>query len=192
MVPTAMKELPARLRDGDVAWLQAQYDSGALDQVSEHVTPEQWTVIGTALHAGDLETVRSTLNGVEIEGVGPLVLAKRNVVPLIIGGAIAAVAIIGLVIWLLSRGEDHPSEAVATTVASTDAAPTENIVQVVASDPQYSTLAQLLTSSGLTSLLSETGPYTLFAPDNAAFAALPAGELANLQADSDLTRNVLA
>src|SRR3954447_870152 len=192
---TALQELPARLRDGDLPWLQTQYDTGALAQVSEHVTSEQWTAIGTALHAGDLETVRANLKGVEIEGVGPLVLAKRNRVPLIVGGAIVAVAIVGLVIWLLARGEDAPSEAVTTTAATTEttrAEPDGNIVEVVAGNPHYSTLAQLLTSSGLTSLLSETGPYTLFAPDNAAFEALGAEQLATLESDDDLARNVLA
>src|SRR3954451_21228589 len=74
-----LNELPGKLRDGDdLAWLQTQYDTGALADVGAQVTPVEWATVGTALHAGDLETVRTVLKDAQIEGVGPVVVAKRN------------------------------------------------------------------------------------------------------------------
>ncbi len=48
----------------------------------------------------------------------------------------------------------------------------ESIVDIVAEDPRFSTLAELLQQTGLTNALSEDGPFTVFAPTNAAFEEL--------------------
>jgi uncharacterized surface protein with fasciclin (FAS1) repeats len=71
-------------------------------------------------------------------------------------------------------------------------APTQNVVQIIGSQPAYSTLSSLLATAGLTDLLSQTGPYTVFGPNNDAFAALPADTLAYLQSNVPLLRQVLA
>jgi uncharacterized surface protein with fasciclin (FAS1) repeats len=63
-----------------------------------------------------------------------------------------------------------PSTAVGTT----------NLVSMARSDAQFSTLAKAIDAAGLADTLSGAGPYTLFAPTNAAFAKLPAGELDRL------------
>ncbi|WP_414753112.1 fasciclin domain-containing protein [Anabaena sp. CCY 9910] len=56
-----------------------------------------------------------------------------------------------------------------------------NIVALAASSNSFSTLTSLLRTAGLTDILEQPGPYTVFAPTNEAFAALPAGTLEQLQ-----------
>ncbi|MBN3940240.1 MAG: fasciclin domain-containing protein [Nostoc sp.] len=64
---------------------------------------------------------------------------------------------------------------VAGTPASTD------IVSLAASSSSFTTLTSLLKTAGLADILQQPGPYTVFAPTNDAFAALPAATLEQLQ-----------
>jgi len=57
------------------------------------------------------------------------------------------------------------------------------IVDVAAGNPDFATLVELVTAAGLGETLSGTGPFTVFAPTNEAFAAVPADTLAALAAD---------
>jgi uncharacterized surface protein with fasciclin (FAS1) repeats len=59
----------------------------------------------------------------------------------------------------------------------------KNIVETAASNPEFSTLAKLIGDTGLTQTLSGPGPFTVFAPTNAAFAKVPAKTMAELAAD---------
>ena len=65
-----------------------------------------------------------------------------------------------------------------------------NITQLVATDPQFSTLASLLNQTGLTATLMN-GVYTVFAPTNAAFAKLDKATLDALAADPEKLKQVL-
>ncbi|MGG6294074.1 fasciclin domain-containing protein [Leptolyngbya sp. AN02str] len=56
---------------------------------------------------------------------------------------------------------------------ATDAAGTETIDQVVANDDSFSTLEAAIQAAGAQDMLSQPGPYTVFAPTNEAFEALP-------------------
>ena len=56
----------------------------------------------------------------------------------------------------------------------------KNIVELAQSTPSLSTLASAIEAAGLTSTLSGGGHFTVFAPTNDAFAALPAGVLDSL------------
>merc|ERR1711998_306592 len=56
----------------------------------------------------------------------------------------------------------------------------KTIVDLAAATPALSTLVTALKAADLVSTLSGKGPFTVFAPTNKAFAALPAGVLANL------------
>lgn len=64
---------------------------------------------------------------------------------------------------------------------NTAKAETKNVVEVVQSNLNYSTLAGLLYQADLTTTLEGSGPYTLFAPTNAAFAKLPPQTLQDLK-----------
>ena len=56
----------------------------------------------------------------------------------------------------------------------------ENIVEIAAADARFSTLVAAVTAAGLAETLSGPGPFTVFAPVNDAFAALPAGTVETL------------
>ncbi len=55
-----------------------------------------------------------------------------------------------------------------------------NIVETAAGNPAFSTLVTALTAADLTFALGGTGPFTVFAPSNGAFAKLPEGTVAEL------------
>lgn len=69
-----------------------------------------------------------------------------------------------------------PATAQEAPAADADA----SIVTVLQEDGRFTTLLGALETAGLTQTLTEPGPYTLFAPTDSAFAALPEGVLASL------------
>jgi uncharacterized surface protein with fasciclin (FAS1) repeats len=79
------------------------------------------------------------------------------------------------------------------TIASSApaAASPQNIAQVAASNPQFSTLVSLLKKAGLVNALSGSGKLTVFAPTNAAFKAVPQATLKKLAANRSLLAKVL-
>jgi uncharacterized surface protein with fasciclin (FAS1) repeats len=81
--------------------------------------------------------------------------------------------------------------AVAVPVAAPASARSDKtIVEVAASDPQFSTLVGLVQKAGLQDTLSSER-LTVFAPTNAAFAKVPKATLDALAADPDQLRAVL-
>jgi len=62
------------------------------------------------------------------------------------------------------------------------------IAQVVQVTPSLSTLSTALKSANLVDALNGPGPFTLFAPDNNAFNALPAGTLQNLMLPANMKK----
>merc|ERR1712166_281775 len=85
------------------------------------------------------------------------------------------------------------------TPPSTLGSAEKNIVELAAGIPDLSTLVTALTAGKLVTALSGTGPFTVFAPTNEAFAALPAATLASLlkpanikQLDAILEYHVIA
>lgn len=75
-----------------------------------------------------------------------------------------------------------PSKArpVTTTAPTTTEAPLPNIVELAESVKDLSTLVSAVVAGGLVDTLSSTGPFTVFAPTNDAFGALPADTLDSL------------
>lgn len=67
----------------------------------------------------------------------------------------------------------------------------QTISGLAASNPNLSTLATALRITGLDAVLAQGGPFTVFAPTNAAFAALPAGTLDNLIANPSQLADIL-
>src|SRR5512137_817552 len=59
----------------------------------------------------------------------------------------------------------------------------QDIVDTAVSAGQFNTLAKALTEAGLIETLKGTGPFTVFAPTDEAFAKLPAGTLEALLKD---------
>lgn len=58
--------------------------------------------------------------------------------------------------------------------------PTKNIVENAVNSPEHTTLVAAVKAAGLVDTLSGPGPFTVFAPTNAAFARLPAGTVETL------------
>jgi uncharacterized surface protein with fasciclin (FAS1) repeats len=58
--------------------------------------------------------------------------------------------------------------------------PANTVVDIAAGDPQFSTLVTAIQAADLEDTLRGEGPFTVFAPTNAAFDALPAGTLDTL------------
>jgi uncharacterized surface protein with fasciclin (FAS1) repeats len=71
-----------------------------------------------------------------------------------------------------------PSNSAPANVAQTQA--TADIVDTAVAAGQFKTLAAALTAAGLVDTLKGAGPFTVFAPTDAAFAALPPGTVENL------------
>lgn len=70
--------------------------------------------------------------------------------------------------------------AVAILLASGSAVHAKDIVETAKSTGQFSILLQAATAAGMAGMLEEPGPYTVFAPTDEAFKALPAGMLDRL------------
>lgn len=60
---------------------------------------------------------------------------------------------------------------------------TKNIVETAMSQKRFSTLVKLLKQANLVDTLNGPGPFTVFAPTNAAFKKLPKGTIKNLTPD---------
>ncbi|MCK0172376.1 fasciclin domain-containing protein [Aliiroseovarius sp. S1123] len=73
------------------------------------------------------------------------------------------------------------SAAAAVAIALSAGAATANtVVDIAAGDERFSTLVAAVQAAGLAETLSGPGPFTVYAPVNDAFAALPKGTVDNL------------
>lgn len=99
----------------------------------------------------------------------------------VLGLAIAAISVL---VGLPAQAKPCSQSSSATTVTPnlTMAQTTEagTIVEVAAANPSFSTLVTAVKAAGLAEVLSGSGPFTVFAPTDAAFAALPKGTLEKL------------
>lgn len=67
----------------------------------------------------------------------------------------------------------------------------QNIVETALANPDFSTLVTALKKANLVETLSGTGPFTVFAPNNAAFAKIPAETLIAVLADQNKLTAIL-
>jgi uncharacterized surface protein with fasciclin (FAS1) repeats len=74
---------------------------------------------------------------------------------------------------------DQMSEK-TVTVGGAPMYPSKNIIQNAVSSKDHTILVVAVKAAGLVDTLSGPGPFTVFAPTNAAFAKLPAGTVDNL------------
>jgi len=80
---------------------------------------------------------------------------------------------------------------VIDTVLTVPAPQPGNIVEIASGNADFSTLVTAIQAAGLANTLSGPGPFTVFAPTNAAFNALPAGALQALLANvPELTKTL--
>jgi uncharacterized surface protein with fasciclin (FAS1) repeats len=81
--------------------------------------------------------------------------------------------------------------APVASMASAKPAAKPNIVQTAVAAGQFKTLVKLVKEAGLAGALQGTGPFTVFAPTDAAFAKVPKSTLAALAKDKAKLRAVL-
>jgi uncharacterized surface protein with fasciclin (FAS1) repeats len=83
-----------------------------------------------------------------------------------------------------------PTPAPATPAPSM-AAELGDIVEVATEAGSFATLLEAATAAGLVETLQGEGPFTVFAPTDEAFAALPDGTLEGLLADPEALKQIL-
>lgn len=100
----------------------------------------------------------------------------------VLWATIAALALATVGAACSSDSSSSSSAAAETSMSASAAADTSSmtIAEIAASNPDFSTLVAAVDAAGLTETLSGTGPYTVFAPTNDAFDALPAGTVETL------------
>jgi uncharacterized surface protein with fasciclin (FAS1) repeats len=81
--------------------------------------------------------------------------------------------------------------ASAEKMGGSSSAATETVVGIAVSNPEFSTLVSAVTAAGLVDTLSGTGPFTVFAPTNDAFAKIPAATLQSILADKAALTSIL-
>ena len=175
----------AALPDGVVAGLLEDIPS-LTEVLTYHVvsgTVLAETVVGL--------TSAATLQGEEvtIEVIDP------NRPPLTIGNVMIDGATVLITDIIGSNGVIHVIDSVIlpTEIAASLSSPevTKTIVDIAVEDGRFETLVAALQAADLVSTLSGEGPFTVFAPTDDAFAALPEGTVDNLLADIPALTNVL-
>jgi len=86
-----------------------------------------------------------------------------------------------------AQTQDTTRKTTTTTTTTTTTAPdtsvTGDVVAALSVNAGYSTTAMLVKTANLEPVLKTGGPYTIFAPDNAAFSSMPPGQLDSLTKD---------
>lgn len=108
----------------------------------------------------------------------------KKLVPLFILVAVASNSVLALANDSWSNTTSSSKSTVTTTkcgMSMNQTVPAKmDIVGTAVNNPNFSTLVAALKAAGLVDALKGDGPFTVFAPTNAAFAKLPAGTLENL------------
>jgi uncharacterized surface protein with fasciclin (FAS1) repeats len=84
-----------------------------------------------------------------------------------------------------------PQENPPNNNKDVDVATLDTLSKLVTSTPEFSILAKALAKAGLLETLAGRGPYTVFAPNDAAFEALPPATLARLMGNTRMLKEVL-
>jgi uncharacterized surface protein with fasciclin (FAS1) repeats len=105
----------------------------------------------------------------------------------------AMIAILALVVAACSSDDDADEATTTTAAAATETteAMVENTIVDVAINNGFTTLVAAVQAAGLVETLSGEGPFTVFAPTDEAFAALPEGTLDDLLADPEALAEIL-
>lgn len=90
-----------------------------------------------------------------------------------------------------SSSKSDPMPTKDTTTSTAPASANETIVVVASGNPDFSTLVTAVKAADLVETLSGPGPFTVFAPTNAAFAAIPADQLNAILADKAQLTKIL-
>ena len=120
---------------------------------------------------------------------------RNNMIKLLLAGGLAAS------LPACMAGADSDVEAMGASASTRGSVmvggaamyPSRNIVENAVNSRDHTTLVAAVKAAGLVETLAGAGPFTVFAPTNAAFERLPAGTVETLlqPANRDMLRNVL-
>ncbi len=79
-----------------------------------------------------------------------------------------------------TQAVDSPKVETGVMVGGANMVPSKNIVENALGSSEHTTLVAAVKAAGLVETLSGTGPFTVFAPTNAAFDKLPKGTVETL------------
>ena len=91
----------------------------------------------------------------------------------------------------IEEAQEATQEAIEAEQTAQEAEERMNIVQTAVDSGQFDTLIAAVQEADLEETLSGEGPFTVFAPTDAAFASLPPGDLEALLDDKDALTDVL-
>src|SRR3981189_2986917 len=95
-------------------------------------------------------------------------------------GLLAATAATALAFGFATTGASLGASEKTEQVGSAPMYPSKNIIQNAVNSKDHPTLVAAVKAAGLVGTLEGTGPFTVFAPTNAAFNKLPPGTVDNL------------
>lgn len=116
---------------------------------------------------------------------------------------VAVIVILGLGGVFFMNNPSDDTKSMQTEPPAASAAPvktmtgetvpknSQTIVEIAAANPDFSTLVTAVGAADLAATLSGPGPFTVFAPTNAAFAKLPAGTVESLLEDKTKLGSIL-
>jgi transforming growth factor-beta-induced protein len=136
------------------------------------------------LRSGNVTTVAGSTVAVKVQN-GKVSVNNANVVSADVDANNGVIHVIDKVLL--------PPDLMPTKPVATQPTQAGTIVEIAAGNPTFSTLVTAVKAAGLAETLSGKGPFTVFAPTNAAFAALPKGTVEKLlqPENRDLLRQVL-
>jgi uncharacterized surface protein with fasciclin (FAS1) repeats len=163
----------ALLGDDAIAELLADTDKLTNILTYHVVSSEVDAAAATAAAGGTVEMLNESSVGLSLSGNDLLVNASTVIAPDV----------------MASNGIIHAIDAVLMPPSMNE--PTGTIVDVASGDDRFSTLVAALGAADLVGALSGEGPFTVFAPTNAAFDLIASGTIDSLLADQEKIANLL-
>ena len=101
---------------------------------------------------------------------------------LIVGAAVVLLALVGGGLYFASQSDTDTADSTANQQTASESQPADRqtIVDAASANENFSTLVAAVKAAELVETLSGEGPFTVFAPTNAAFDKLPEGTLDSL------------
>ncbi|KAG5852234.1 transforming growth factor-beta-induced protein ig-h3 [Anguilla anguilla] len=170
--------LESHLSGSESVTLLAPQDD-AFKEVSTTITPDMKTLLSHHIVKGQLSS-RSLYHGQVLEAVDGLklrVFVYRN----------------NLCIENVCIAAHDKTGRFATmfTVDKLLTPPVGTVMDVLKGDDRFSTLVGAIQTAGLTEMMNQAGTYTVFAPTNEAFSAMPPADLNKLLGDPNQLASVL-
>jgi uncharacterized surface protein with fasciclin (FAS1) repeats len=106
---------------------------------------------------------------------------QKNIFPILVAVSFSAISLVACNNEPAKTAEAMPATDTVKTEAPAPAAEApKDVVDIAIGSPDHTTLVAAVTAAGLVETLKGAGPFTIFAPTNAAFEALPKGTVEGL------------